>query len=81
MIKYKVMKRYLRELIEEYNKVKAMLEEQVINEYDEPKEVVLVNYENDIDYLENKVKEENIGMVYDVDEAFNSWLSVNSMFV
>lgn len=81
MIKYKVMKRYLRELIEEYNKVKAMSEEQVINEYDEPKEVVLVNYENDIDYLENKVKEGNIGMVYDVDEAFNSWLSVNSMFV
>ncbi len=81
MIKYKVMKRYLRELIEEYNKVKAMSEEQVINEYDEPKEVVLVNYENDIDYLENKEKEENIGMVYDVDESFNSWLSVNSMFV
>ena len=74
------MKEYLNDLYKEYQMVKLMTEEQVLCEYDDSKSNVLKSYENSIDSYEN-CKKKDYTMRYDIDEAFNSWESVNSMFI
>lgn len=71
---------YMKELYDEYRKVLSMTEEEVLAEYEDTKANVVKDYECLIDEFENNDKADNV-MVYDVDPAFNSWLSVNSMFV
>lgn len=75
------MKEYLSSLIREYGKVKEMTEEEVLLEYDDNKDLVLASYEKEIDEFEQSENSEVPRMVYDVDIAFSSWESVNSMFV
>ena len=49
------MKKYLTELISEYQEVQSMSEEQVMREYDAPKSEIIADYEKEIDWWENKV--------------------------
>lgn len=71
---------YMKGLYDEYQKVLSMTEEEVLAEYEDTKANVVKDYKCLIDEFENNDKADNV-MVYDVDPAFNAWLSVNSMFV
>ena len=71
---------YIKGLYDEYQKVLSMSEDEVLVEYEDTKANVVKDYKCLIDEFENNDKVDD-RMVYDVDSAFNSWLSVNSMFV
>lgn len=74
------MNGYMKGLYDEYQNILSMTEEEVLVEYEESKAKVVKDYECLIDEFESNEKVDN-NMVYDVDPAFSSWLSVNSMFV
>ena len=71
---------YIKGLYDEYQKVLSMSEDEVWVEYEDTKANVVKDYECLIDEFENNDKVDD-RMVYDVDPAFSSILSVNSMFV
>lgn len=74
------MNNYMNGLYDEYQKVLSMTEEEVLVEYEECKAKVVKDYECLIDEFENDEEKDN-KMAHNIDPAFNSWLSVNSMFV
>ena len=51
----KDMKKYMEELISEYNQVKGMTEQEVQREYEDTKANVLADYEREIDWYEHKI--------------------------
>lgn len=75
------LKNYEIGLYEEYQRVLSMTEEEVMTEYEESKDNIIREYEALIADFEKNDETEYGDMIYNIDPAFSSFESVNSMFV
>lgn len=73
------MEEILKGLYATYQEIKDMSEEEIMNEYGGNKSEIINDIEKEIDEYEKG--SDVCYMVYDLDPAFSSFESVNSMFV